>query len=81
MNRKEIIEKLKQNMPDFQGNEEEIEIKKALYIYVELGKTKSFDERYYFGNTQTRRKIYQLAQSQKGKIDELQEEEKSSVYH
>lgn len=71
MNRKEIIEKLKQNMPDFQGNEEEIEIKKALYIYVELGKTKSFDERYYFGNTQTRRKIYQLAQSQKGKIDEI----------
>lgn len=76
MNRKEMIEKLKENMPDFQGSEEEAEIKKALYIYVELGKLKSFDERYYFGNSQTKRKIYQLAQSQKNRIDEIARERK-----
>ena len=35
MTKKEIVEYLKQNMPVFQGTEE-IEVKKALYIYVEL---------------------------------------------
>ena len=45
MNRKEIIEKLKKEMPEFKGTEEEKEIKKALYIYIELGKIKSFDEK------------------------------------
>ena len=44
MTRRETIEQLKQNMPEFTGTEEEIELKKALYIYVELGKIKSFDE-------------------------------------
>ena len=76
MNQKEMIEKLKQNMPDFKGNEEEVEIKKAFYVYVELGKIKAFDERYYFGNSQTRRKIYRLAQSQKNRIDEIARERK-----
>ena len=56
MSKKEIIEKLKQNMPEFTGTEEEKGIKTALYIYTELGKTKSFDERYYFGNRKNNEK-------------------------
>lgn len=71
MKRKEIIEQLRQNMPNFLGNDEEVEIKKALYIYVELGKIKSFDENYYFGNSGTQRKIYALAERSKRNIEEI----------
>lgn len=46
MNQKEIIEELKENMPKFNGNQEEVEIKTALYLYIELAKKKTFDERY-----------------------------------
>lgn len=57
MNKKLLIETLKQNMP--QGLSE-IEI--ARYVYIELAKMKSFDIRYYYGNSKTRSKIYKLAQ-------------------
>lgn len=50
MTKKEIVKQLKENMPQFSGTEEEIEIKTALYCYIEVAKMKSFDERYYFGN-------------------------------
>lgn len=33
MNKKQLIEKIKQEMPNFKGNEEEREVKKALYIH------------------------------------------------
>lgn len=71
MTKKEIVEYLRQNMPNFQGTEEEIEVKKALYIYVELGKMKSFDERYYYGNSATQRKIYDLAERQEKNVDKI----------
>ena len=76
MNKKEIIDYLKQNMPNFQGTQEEIEIKTALYIYVELGKIKSFDEKYYFGNSKTKRKIYRLAEKQEKNIDKIANQRK-----
>lgn len=50
MTKKEIVEKFKKEMPEFTGKDEEIEIKKSLYIYIELAKMKSFDERFFFGN-------------------------------
>lgn len=56
MDKRKMIQYLKQNMPNLQGNDEEIEVKTALYIYVELGKIKSFDEKYYFGNSQTQKR-------------------------
>lgn len=60
MNKSEFIEKLKQNMPDGLN---ELEI--AKYIYIQLGKEKAFDERYFFGNKKTRKKIYTLAEQTK----------------
>lgn len=51
MTKKELVEKFRREMPEFTGTEEEKEIKTALYIYIELGKMKSFDEHYYFGNS------------------------------
>ncbi len=76
MTKKELVEYFKQNMPDFQGTEEEIEVKKALYIYVELGKMKSFDEKYYFGNAETKRKIYDLAEKQERNVDKIADQRK-----
>ena len=58
MNQKEIIEELKENMPKFNGNQEEVEIKTALYLYIELAKKKTFDERYYWGNQKIRNLAY-----------------------
>ena len=74
--KKEIVEQLKQNMPEFTGTEEEIELKKALYIYVELGKIKSFDEKYYFGNRQTMKKIYNLSKKNERNIEEIAKQKK-----
>lgn len=76
MTKKEIVEYLKQNMPNFQGTEEEVEVKKALYIYVELGKMKSFDEKQYFGNSETKRKIYDLAEKQEKNVDKIASQRK-----
>lgn len=76
MTKRELIEKLKQNMPDFKGNEEEIEVKTALYIYIELGKIKSFDEKYYFGNSETRRKIYKLAEQESKSTEKMAKKKK-----
>ena len=50
MTKKEIVQYLKQNMPTFTGNKIEKEKKMAMYIYLELGKMKAFDEKYFFGN-------------------------------
>lgn len=57
MTKKSLIESLRQNMP--QGLNE---IETARYVYIELGKIKSFDIKHYYGNAETKRKIYRLAQ-------------------
>ena len=71
MTKKQLVDKFKQNMPEFTGTEEEKQLKTALYIYVELGKHKSFDEKYYFGNSDTKKKIYKLAQRESNNIEEI----------
>lgn len=55
MTKRELVEKIKAGMPEFTGTEDEKEIKRALYIYIELGKMKSFDERYYFGSSKMKK--------------------------
>ena len=57
MTKKEIVQYLKQNMPTFTGNKIEKEKKMAMYIYLELGKMKAFDEKYFFGNSKTKDKV------------------------
>lgn len=57
MNKKELIEELKNNMPILQGNEEEKELETALYVYIELAKRKNFDVRYWWGNEKQIKKV------------------------
>lgn len=78
MNKKEIVNYLKENMPNFTGDSIEQEKKKALYIYMELGKMKTFDEKYYFGNSKTKEKIYRLSQREK-RHSELMAEKKKLI--
>lgn len=60
MNKQEFIQRMKEEIPkDFS----ELEI--AKYIYIKLGKQKAFDEKYFFGNLKTRKKIYKLAEQNK----------------
>lgn len=71
MNKKEIIEKIKQTMPNWDEKDADKQIKIALFIYLTLGKMKSFDEHYYFSNSDTRKKLYQLAREDSKKIEKV----------
>lgn len=61
---KELIEKIKQEMPEFTGTKVEIEKKIAMFIYLYLGKEKVFDEQYFLGNS----KLKELTQKKNKKI-------------
>ena len=76
MNKKELVEKLRRKMPVFSGTDEEREIKTALYIYIELGRMKEFDERYYFGNSTMIRKVMKEAIENSEKPDNIAKKRK-----
>ena len=63
MKTKDLIEKIRSEVPDcvYDGSTEDVEIKKALYVYIELAKNKSFDERYYLANGQLAKRIVKQA--------------------
>lgn len=60
MDVRELANKYKSEIPD---NLTDIEFLKA--VYIKLAHEKAFDEKYYFGNNGTMKKIYTLAQKQK----------------
>ena len=60
MKKQEFIQSIKEKLPN---NLSDLEI--AKYIYIQLGKQKAFDEKYFFGNSKTRKKIYKLAEQNK----------------
>lgn len=58
MTKKDLIEEIIQNMP-----ENLTQLEKARYIYIELGKQRRFDTRYYYGNASARRRVFKEIQS------------------
>ena len=60
MTKKDLVESIKQNMPDGLT-----QLEKARYIYIELGKQRRFDVRFYYGNSETRKRIKRLAMQAK----------------
>ena len=60
MDIKELANKYRAELPE---GLTDIEFLKA--IYIKLGYKKAFDERYYFGNSSTMKKIYKLAEREK----------------
>lgn len=59
----DLVYELKKNMPQ-NLNEKEI----ARYIYIELGKLKSFNEKFYFGDQNVRENIYAKASLNKDDV-------------
>lgn len=53
MTKKDLVESIKQNMP-----EGLTELEKARYVYIEIGKQKAFDPQYYYGNARTQKRIF-----------------------
>lgn len=66
MNKTEFIEKLKQDIPTSFN-----EVETAKYIYIQLGKEKAFDEKYFFGNNKTRKQIYKMAEETEKNTDKV----------
>lgn len=60
MTKKDLIESIRQNIPEGLS-----QIELVRYIYIELGKQRRFDPKYYYGNNRTKKKIYALAQDSK----------------
>jgi len=57
---RELVEKLRREMPEFSGSKAEIEKQIAMYIYLELGRTKVFDEHFYLADKEIQNKIIKL---------------------
>lgn len=76
MNKSGLIEEITSQIPEFKGNEEEKEIKTALFVYYKLANAKEFDEKYYFGNGKTCKKIYEKSNEESEKIREIQDKKK-----
>ena len=61
MDKKQLIETIRRTMPKLDESDPDKELKIALHIYITIGKQKAFDEKYYFGDSETAKKIEQLA--------------------
>lgn len=66
MTKQDLVDYIIQSMP-----ENLTQLEKARYIYIELGKQRRFDTRYYYGNTGIRKKIYEQAQASRLKLSKL----------
>ena len=67
----EYVKMLNEKMPKFTGTPTEIEKKIAMFIYLELGKTKVFDEHYFFANNKEKKKIEKISKNKKNNIDSV----------
>lgn len=71
MSKKQLIEEIIQTMPQISDNDKNKELKIALHIYTTIGRKKSFDEKYYFGDKKTRKQIEALANRSKTNTEEV----------
>ncbi len=73
MTAKEMMKKIVDEIPEsvYKGSPEEIEIKIALYVYIELGKMKSIDEKVYWGNGKTVYRVIEQSRKDSKDIDVL----------
>lgn len=76
MTKKELVEKFRREMPEFTGTEEEVEIKRALYVYIQLAKMKSFDEKFFFGNILLLNKTLTQSRKDKKNLDKVANKKK-----
>ena len=66
MTKKDLIESIIHNMP-----EGLTELEKARYIYIELGKQRAFDTRYYYGSSSEKKRVYKQSLLERTKPEDL----------
>lgn len=66
---REYVTKLNSEMPEFTGTPTEVEKKIAMYVYLKLGKSKTFDEKWFFGNRAERQKMRKVNKKEKKNTD------------
>lgn len=73
MTGKELIEKIIEGIPEktYSGSPEDVEIKLALYVYTQLGKMKSIDEKIYWANGRISYKLIDEAKKDSKNINRL----------
>lgn len=54
----ELVAKLKSQMPQFTGDKVDVEKKISMYLYLYLGKNKVFDQNYFLGNQEVKRRFF-----------------------
>ena len=70
--------KVKELLSEIENNIEYKELNEISFIrkiYIEIGKNRTFDVRYYFGNTATQKKIYKLAKKRNGIEERIDDKE------
>lgn len=69
----ELLDEIISKMPRYilLGDKEKVEIKKALYVYIILGKMKSTDERIYWGNEKSARDVIKQSKEDCKDLDVL----------
>ena len=68
------VDKLIKQIPD---NLDDIE--KARYVYLNLGKLLSYDEKYWYGNSEIKNRIYKKSMSTTPRFSEIQPNKKKKV--
>lgn len=68
---REYVTRLNSEMPEFTGTPTEVEKKIAMYVYLKIGKSKAFDEKWFLGNKAERQKMKKINKKEKTKIDLL----------
>lgn len=54
----ELVEELKTQMPEFTGSKTDVEKKIAMYLYLYIGKIKVFDQNYFLGNEEAKKRLF-----------------------
>ena len=66
---RQYVTKLNSEMPEFTGTPTEVEMKIAMYVYLKLGKSKTFDEKWFFANRAERQKMRKVNKKEKKNLD------------
>lgn len=76
MDKKQLIEEIRKTMPKLEESDPDKELKMALHIYITIGRKKAFDEKYFFGNRETRKKMEKLADRARTNTEEVAQKRK-----
>ena len=75
---KELVQKIKEQMPQFEGNKAEVEKNIAMFIYLMLGKEKVYDENFFLADFEAKNKMIKLHEKRKYTLNSIIKDRKLS---